>query len=74
MSSRHAPRNGPARILYEAEPDTPFDELARRLQTLPRWECVRCGNAKFTDPPECARCGAETFEKVDPAEEVNDGA
>jgi uncharacterized OB-fold protein len=64
LSSSPAPRNGPARILHEADPDTPLDEIQRRLRTLHRWECVRCGNTKFTDPPECGECGAEDFEKV----------
>lgn len=62
--SSNAARNGPARMLEKADPDTPLDEIGRRLQNLPHWECASCGNAKYTNPPSCDECGGETFEKI----------
>jgi uncharacterized OB-fold protein len=68
MSGRDTPRNGPARVLSEADPNTPFTELQQRLSTLHRWRCTQCGNEKYTDPPACSECGAETFQKLEAAE------
>lgn len=69
MSTRKdVPRNGPARMLSEADPDISFDELAQRLETLPRWECTSCGKQKFTRPQTCSRCSASEFQKTVPEE------
>lgn len=67
MSARkHVPRNGPARALLDADPDTPVTELHEVLKHVPRWRCLNCGQEKFTHPQNCSSCGEGSFEKRTP--------
>lgn len=62
MSARkNAPRNGPARALWEADENTPVNEIASLLNDVERWECTSCGVQKFTRPERCSRCGEAEF-------------
>lgn len=62
------PRNGLARALWDADPDTPVRELGKVLHTVDRWECTGCGALKLGVPQTCVECGAKEFDKI-PGEE-----
>lgn len=69
MSARkHAPRNGLARALLEADKDTPVSDLPQLLEDVARWQCENCTRQKFTRPVQCSECSSEEFVKVDPKE------
>ncbi len=71
MSARKdVPRNGPARALWEADEDTPVTEIPALLEEVARWECVSCGEQRFTCPQRCRRCGCADFQKTVPADTV----
>jgi rubrerythrin len=61
---RHDPRNGAARALLDADPDTDVSEIPELLADVERWVCVDCGAARYTNPITCGECGAANFEKV----------
>jgi hypothetical protein len=72
MSRRkHVPRNGIARALWEADPDTSVDEIPELVEQADRWECSQCSTQRFTRPPACRECGSDSFEKIE-ATEAND--
>jgi hypothetical protein len=65
MAARdHSVRNGPARALLEAPPDTPVRELPQILADVPRYECRACGNQRFARSAQCGQCGSDEIEKV----------
>jgi len=69
MSMRKdVPRNGPARALWEADENTPVQEIPAILETVDRWECVSCEMQKFTRPGQCSRCGEQEFQQVEKGE------
>lgn len=68
MNEPHAPKNGFARALDEASPDTPLQELPQLVETVAHWECARCGKKKFTKPTSCGECGGSRFNRITPEE------
>lgn len=58
-----APRNGPAKALWDADPETPIEEIPELLRDVYRWECTDCGNVTFTHPGRCRRCKSTDFER-----------
>lgn len=62
--SVHPPKSGPARALWEADPDTPISEIPLLLESVDRWECSACGRQTFTKPERCGSCGTETFDRI----------
>lgn len=60
------PRNGLAQALWEADPDTPIEELPKLLDDVERWVCTGCGRKNFTKPERCG-CGSATFDRVVPS-------
>lgn len=65
MSSKHVPRNGPSRALWEAPPDTSVEEIPSLLADVARYECDECGVHRFARPVSCGECGGEEFTKLD---------
>jgi len=65
---KHVPRNGPARALWEADEDTPVQQIPELLDDVERWECVECGTQKFTRPERCQQCCSTEFVRVVPAD------
>jgi len=66
---KNAPRNGPARALWEADEDTPVGKIASLLDDVERWQCSSCGKQKFTRPERCTCCGGTEYQKTVPAGE-----
>jgi uncharacterized OB-fold protein len=65
MSSKHVPRNGPSRALWEAPPDTEVEDIPRLLDDVPRYQCDQCGTQRFARPVSCGECDSEEFTKVE---------
>lgn len=65
-SRKHVPRNGAARALLDADPETPVEEIPKLLADVERWECQGCEKQLFIRPMQCGDCGGERFEKVVP--------
>jgi len=73
MERKSVPTIGPARVLHEADPETPIEDLPELLDQADKWRCERCGTTRFTIPGECGECGSSDFKKVEPAEEAHHG-
>jgi hypothetical protein len=68
MSARkHAPRNGLARALMEADPSKVPGNVPEILRDVERWECTGCEKHRFTCPERCSCCGDTQYRKVVPA-------
>lgn len=63
VEGKREPRSGPARALWDAEPDA---DISAVLAEVRRYECEDCGCQRFTRPQRCSECGCETFLTVDP--------
>ena len=67
------PQNGIALALWNADPETPVEEIPKLLEDVKRWVCTDCEKETFVHPTHCGQCGATTFDRIVPNEE-DDGS